>query len=45
MFASFWCHAEFVCADISFRQQQYLLKAKNKENEIIWNKWKMKFGS
>ena len=34
MFASFSYHAEFVCADILFLQQQYLLKAKNKENGL-----------
>ena len=34
MFASFLCHAESVCADILFLQQQYLLKAKNKENGL-----------
>ena len=34
MFASFSCHTEFVSADISFLQQQYLLKAKNKENGL-----------
>ena len=34
MFASFSCHAEFVSADISFLQQQYLLKAKNKDNGL-----------
>ena len=34
MFASFSCHAESVCADILFLQQQYLLKAKNKENGL-----------
>ena len=34
MFALSSCHAESVCADILFLQQQYLLKAKNKENGV-----------
>ena len=34
MFASFSCHAESVCANILFLQQQYLLKAKSKEIRV-----------
>ena len=47
MFASFSCHAESVCADILFLQQQYLLKAKNKENGLngINGRWTLAVGT